>query len=283
MWRSCGNMRRALGLLFVATGWIAACSHAPAPPARRVDSAGAAEASARQQAIDAAALQRRDAVRIQLRPKVTDVVGAPAGEAFTSAEAMEVARIELTPAAKGYEARVLFTRPIRRPFAGGTLGCTLVATPDAVPVAASPDPGTTVSVSAAVRSCAVSEPRPVKFHVADRFLAADLRSFSPIGGAFFELRNLSSKPLTISSASVNYFDATASRAKISLEIPPHTSMTLTISSAFLKQLDLPLSEASAISAYTFGLSVTYVTAGEVGTLSGNDQVPVVAEDPYDRR
>jgi hypothetical protein len=216
--------------------------------------------------------ERLAAVRAKLELELTEVGGAPEGVTFTPEQVAAAARLEVTPASDGYEARVGFSEPARRPFAGGTLECTLEATPASVPVAQEPEAGTKVRVAASVKACAINEPRPATFHMADRVLSAELTSFSPVGGAFIELKNLTARPVTISAASVTYFDQVASRSNLSTEIQPRGEKTVTISAAFHKRLDWP-SAASATPEYTFGLSVTYATAGGTpGTLSGNDHI-----------
>jgi hypothetical protein len=212
-------------------------------------------------------------VRDRLQLEVTDVTGVPTEGAFTPAQAAAVGRIDLTPTNDGYEAHVSFPEPLRRPFAGGTLECKLDPAPASVPVAHEPEAGTKVPVAAAVKGCVVSEPRPAKFRVADKVLTAELTSFSPVGGAFIELKNLTGKPVTISSASVTYFDQVAARVGLSTEIQPHAVKTVTISAAFHKQLDWPAAGSSGDPEYTFGLSITYSTAGGANqTLSRSDHV-----------
>jgi hypothetical protein len=264
-------MRSWLGLLVVMS---AACSVLSKPPVQQPQPAVETAPPPPPKPADETDAQRQAVVRERLQLDVTDLTGAPTESAFTAAQAAAVARVDLTRTPDGYEAHVVFTQPLRRPFAGGMLECTLEAAPASAPVAQAPEPGTKLSITAAVRSCALSEPSPAKFHMADHALAAELESFSPVGGAFVELKNLSGKPLTVSSASVTYFDQVASRSKLSTEIPPHAVKTVTVSTAFHKQLPLPAAGSSEESpAYTFGLSITYSMAGATDeTLSGDEKV-----------
>ena len=260
-------MRRWLGLLVVTSGWLVGCSYFSRPPVQGPQPAPAVEPAAPVKPAEGTQAARQAAVRERLQLEVADITGVPFEGAYTAAQAAAVGRIDVTPAGNGYEAHVSFAEPVRRPFAGGTLDCTLEATPASVPVAQMPEPGTKVSVAADVKGCVVSEPRPAKFHVADKVLAAELTSFTPVGGAYIELKNLTGKPVTVSAASVTYFDQVASRSNLSTEIRPHAEKTVTISAAFHKQLEWPAAE------YTFGLSVTYATSdGATGTLAGNDHI-----------
>jgi hypothetical protein len=267
-------MRSWLGLLVVMS---TACSFLSKPPVQQPQPAAEAAPPPPPKPANEADAQRQATVREHLQLEVTDLTGVPIENAFSPAQAMAVARLDLIPAGDGYEARVVFTEPVRRPFAGGTLECTLEAAPATVPVAPSPEPATKIRVTAAAKSCALSEPCPEKFRVADHVLAAELESFSPVGGAYVELKNLSGKPLTVSSATVTYFDQVASRSKLSTEIPPHAAKTVTVSTAFHKQLPLPAGPSDSPS-YKFGLSFTYSTTGATDeTLSGNEDVT-----PFDR-
>jgi hypothetical protein len=272
-------MRRSLVLLMVVSGAAVGCARFLAPPAQRPEPVVDEGAQARErQRAAAEETEREAAVRQKLELEVTEVTGPPLAQGFTAREAAAVARLDVRPAGDGYAAQVAFTGPVRRPFAGGTLECTLVAAPGSVPVAAAPPPGTKVRVAAAVQSCAVSEPRPARFRIADRVLAAELRSFTPVGGAFVEIDNLTSKPVTLSSATMTYFDQVASRPKLSTEIPPHAGQTVTFSTAFHQQVALPLDGAAADPTYTFGLAFTYATGGAaVETLSGNDRIRVLED------
>jgi len=265
-------MRSWLGLLVVMS---VGCSLLPKPPVQQPQPfpTEVAPPPPPKPSSDEEA-KRQAAVREHLQLEVTEISGVPSESSFTAAQAAEVARIDLTPASDGYEARVVFTQPLRRPFAGGTLECTLEAAPASAPVAQAPEPGTKLAVTAAVKACAISEPSPAKFRVADHALAAELESFSPVGGVFVELKNLSGKPLTVSSAKVTYFDQVASREKLATQIPPHAVKTITVSTAFHKQLPLPAAGCSDDSpSYTFGLSFTYSTAGATdATLSRNEEV-----------
>ncbi len=263
-------MRSWIGLLVVMS---VGCSFFPKPPVQQAPPVVEAAPPPPPKPSSAEEAQRQAAVREHLQLEVTDITGVPAEATFTAAQAAEVARIDLTPASDGYEARVVFTQPLRRPFAGGMLECTLEATPAGTNVAQAPEPGTKLAVAASVRACALSEPSPAKFHMADHALAAELESFSPVGGAFVELKNLSGKPVTISAASVSYFDQVASREKLSTVILPHAAKTVTVSTAFHKQLPMPAAGSSESPTYTFGLSITYSTANAAdATLSGNETV-----------
>jgi hypothetical protein len=264
-------MRRRLGLLVGASSWLAACSTFTRPPVQGGPPA-AVEPTQREKPASPDA-ERLAAVRAKLELEVTELTGLPEGVGFTPAQAAEVAHLEVTPASDAYEARVMFPEPMRRPFAGGTLECTLEATPASVPVVREPDAGTKVPVAAAVKACAISEPRPATFRVADKVLSAVLTSFSPVGGAYIELKNLTAKPVTVSAASVTYFDQVASRSNLATQIQPRGEKTVTISAAFHKRLDWPSGGSAAAPEYAFGLSVTYATAsGATDTLSGSDHI-----------
>jgi hypothetical protein len=261
-----------LSLLVVASGLLAGCAFFSKPRVQQAQPVAATEPPAPEKPAEAAQPDGLAKVRERLQLEVTDVTGAPVENAYTAAQATAVGRIALTPAAEGYEAHVTFAEPVRRPFAGGALECTLEAAPAGVPVPKEPEAGTKVRVAATVKSCVVSEPRPEKFRVADHVLVAELDSFSPVGGAYLELKNLTGKPVKISSATVTYFDQVASRANLATEILPRGTKTVTVSAAFHKQLDWPAG-GSTPPEYTFGVSITYVTStGATETLAGTDHI-----------